>query len=832
VTDDPAARRWREIEAILDDAFERPPAERAAFVHAACAGDPDLHALVAELLAADERSLGPLERSPHADFGEPDPSAAAPNVPGYRIVRKLGEGGMGVVFEAEQESPRRSVALKLIRSGVLAGQGELRAFRREIFSLARLKHAGIATIHDAGRTPEGVQYLVMELVQGRRLDEHVASLPGPADRGGLDARLDVFLEIADAIGHAHQRGIIHRDLKPSNVMVTEAPRDSASGRPRAGVKVLDFGLARIEAADAEHSLMAMSGRILGTPAYMSPEQARGDPGALDVRTDVYSLGVMLYEMLAGRTPHDVTGRPVAEALRILTTEPPPRLRDVARGIPEDLETIVHKAIDPDPAARYAGVAAMAEDVRRFRADLPILARKPSTLYQLRKIVARHTAAFAFAATLAVLVTASAVAMFILYRAQRRATDTAELQTRKAERTLAFFQEILASADPAVAGGEELTVKELVRRSAAKVDSSFAEDADVRAAIQYTVGTMELVLGSYDQAAARLRTALATRAAAGDDNPEAIDTLEGLATAEIARGEAEAAEALARRAVEASRSVHGDTSGDVARLLGVLGGALEAGAKYAEAESTFHRALAVHDSLAAPDPAGRAGLLTNLAGVHAGRGQYEEAVAKLSEAARVQREAGLGDRPAAIMTRFNLAVRLGDLQRFQESVPILREVLEAQTRVLGPEHPHTLRTLAALGFHLAATEGWGEAEKVLADAARRTRQVNPGSPNLAVALQAQAYALGELNRHAEAEPLLRESLAIFREVLGERHPQTATLMHNLGWSLFCLGRRDEALPLLRAALEIRLELFDETHPHVKDSRDLVARAEAAGEAPDR
>ncbi|MGQ0722731.1 MAG: tetratricopeptide repeat protein [Candidatus Eiseniibacteriota bacterium] len=828
--DEVEGRRWREVEAILDGALDRPPEERSAFVDGACGADMELRGIVIELLAAGARSRGPLEGSPvaHAAFVDDfDVATVARLVPGYRIERKLGEGGMGVVFEAVQEVSRRAVAVKLIRSGPLAGEREVRAFRREIFSLARLKHPGIATIHDAGRTAQGIPFLIMELVQGRRLDEYVAGLPPVSERAGLDLRFDVYLQIADAIGHAHQRGIIHRDLKPSNVMVLEGDGDeTARGGTR--VKVLDFGLARIEMEGGERSLRTASGRVLGTPAYMSPEQARGDPDAQDIRTDVYSLGVILYEMLSGRTPHDVSGRPLTEILRIISAEAPRRLRELAPRVPEDVETIVRKAIDPDPARRYPSVAALAEDIERYRANLPILARRPSTLYQIRKIVARHTAAFAFAAVVLVLLAGFGAAMFVLYRAQVRATAVAERQTAKAERTLTFFQEILASADPKFTGGEEITVKELVGRSAAEVDSSFVEDPDVRASIQHTVGLMQGVLGSEDEAAERLHHALQTRELQGDDNAETIATLEGLASIEIRRGRPAEAEELARRALAAAERVYGEGSNDVASLLDVLGGALDAGAKYAAAESTFQRALAIYDALPAPNREDEARLLTNLANVFAGQGKYEESVKALQDAAALLQGLGLEDQPVSLISRFNLAVRLGDLKRFDESVPILRDVLETQTRVFGANHPLTLRTLSALGFHLSGTEGWAAAEAVLADAVSRTRAAMGNEHvSLAVALHAHAYALDQMERFAEAEPLLRESLSVFQRSLGERHPQSATLLHNLGYNLYKQGRRSAALRLLREAQEIRLDVLGESHPHVADSRELIAEVEAAG-----
>jgi serine/threonine protein kinase len=323
---------------------------------------------------------------------------ALPVIEGYRILSELGRGGMGVVYEAEQLEPARRVALKVVRGAQYVDATTLKLFQREIRVLARLEHPGIASLYDAGSTGSGEHYFAMELVRGTSLVQHAREL----DRR---ACLGLFLQLCAAIEFAHQHGVVHRDLKPSNVLVTAAGR----------VKVLDFGLAKITDHDvAQTSLVTEAGQIRGTLAYMSPEQARGDPSAIDLRSDVYSLGVVLYQLCTQKLPTDVFNVHIHEAARRICEEAPKRPSSIDASLRGDLETIVLKALEKDSTRRYASAAALAEDVRRFLADEVILARRPSTAYELKKLVARHTVAFALASTIFVLALGTTVWTTILY----------------------------------------------------------------------------------------------------------------------------------------------------------------------------------------------------------------------------------------------------------------------------------------------------------------------------------------------------------------------------------------------------------------------------------
>jgi len=394
---------------------------------------------------ASEPAPAALPVGPTISASAPDRHApASPRVPesiaDYRIIRLLGQGGMGVVYEAEQQSPRRRVAVKVMRQGHFVDDAHARMFHREAETLGRLKHPNIAAIYESGHTEEGHDFFAMELVQGQMLDEWLAQRPQPIRPEELELRLRLFRAICDAVNYAHQRGVIHRDLKPSNIIVTggeHAAASSSSGSSLPGVKILDFGLARITDADVQAaSILTEVGMIKGTLPYMSPEQARGQADAIDVRTDVYALGVILYEMVSGRRPYELGRSAVAEAVRIICEEPPRPLRATwggSRKLDPDVETIVGRALEKEADRRYGSAAALSDDIERYLTSQPIVARPPSRAYRTHKFVQRHRAAVAVASGLVALLAGFATTMGLLYRRSEsnlaRALE-AESQSRK------------------------------------------------------------------------------------------------------------------------------------------------------------------------------------------------------------------------------------------------------------------------------------------------------------------------------------------------------------------------------------------------------------------
>jgi WD40 repeat protein/predicted Ser/Thr protein kinase len=441
MADDGRERAW----AVFDQLADVPADQREAALRAACGDDLALRAEVQQLLALDDRLAtpegqagflqSPLRRTPCPIDAAPGPAQLPQgelifphHVGRYRVLRLLGEGGMGAVYEAEQDSPHRPVALKVIRPGRLA-PALLKRFAHEVEILGRLHHPGIAQIFEAGVAQDGQPFFAMEFVRGLPLDEYsrLRSLP-------LQARVELLARVCDAVQHAHDQGVIHRDLKPANILVEE------TGQP----KVLDFGVARATDADLLTGTgLTQTGQLLGTPNYMSPEQVTGDPAAIDHRADVYALGVILFELLAHRLPYQVANRPLAEVARLIQEQDPPRLGSIHPDLRGDVETIVAKALEKERARRYSSAADLAADLRRWLAHEPILARPSSALYQLRKFARRHKAlVVGVLSVFAALLIGTIVSLLFAWRA---AESAAVAQDKEREATAEAYRARLAAA---------------------------------------------------------------------------------------------------------------------------------------------------------------------------------------------------------------------------------------------------------------------------------------------------------------------------------------------------------------------------------------------------
>jgi tetratricopeptide (TPR) repeat protein/tRNA A-37 threonylcarbamoyl transferase component Bud32 len=786
---------WAWVHEIEDDEAERARVAAHVASCAACGTSVvEMRGLLGELGRMSDPSVFGLAAEP------PLPE----RIGEYRILRKLGAGGMGVVYEAEQESPDRRVALKVIRAGREVDALSRRMFQRELQSLARLSHAGIAVVYDAGIAGDGQAYYAMELIEGETLSEHLAAEGHEAP--DLRSRLRLFSRICDAVQHAHQRGVIHRDLKPSNIMVT---RDG-------GPKVLDFGLARITDQDVQAATMVSdTRRLMGTLQYMSPEQARGEVDAIDVRTDVYALGVVLFEMVTGRLPYDVSAKPLHKALVLICETAPPSPRSIEPAVPADVSTIALRALEKEPGRRYQTVADLAADVGRFLTNRPIEARPASWTYRFGKLVQRHILASALVTAMFVLIVSAAAGLVLQANRIADERDVARREAEKAQAVNRVMREMLSSIDPSQAQGREVTVREVFDLAARTVGDTLADQPEIEAAVRDTIGQVYNSLGAYDEADEQLSIALDMRRERHPgDHADVAETLSHLSETRFEQTDYEDAEAMVREALAMREVLFGETHPAVASSLHDLGAILWRTGDVDQGERLLREALAMRRETLPPDHSDVAATAVTLGWLLQEQQQLDEAEQMLRDALAVH-EAKLGrEHPLIAATLNNLAMVLRDKNQFDEAEALFDEAIEINLRVHGEPHPVVASNLSNLGQLLLFKGELERAKEILERALAMDRAVFGDShPNVAISLSNLAVAAYRMSDMAGAERLFAEALAIKRAVYGENHPEVAADLNNLAVVSQRAGELDRARDYLGDALAVNRTLHGRKHPDV-------------------
>jgi serine/threonine protein kinase/tetratricopeptide (TPR) repeat protein len=756
------------------------------------------------------------------------PIEAVESIGGYRILGVLGEGGMGVVYEAEQHSPQRRVALKVMRRGHAVDEVHARMFHHEAQTLARLRHPKIAAIHESGHTVDGHDFFAMELVPGDTLASWLENRSASLTASEVRTRLRLFHSICEPVHYAHQRGVIHRDLKPANVMVTDDRANRLSGDEAVfnGVKILDFGLARIADPDMEAAtLLSEVGVIRGTLPYMSPEQTRSDVDAVDVRTDVYALGVILYEMVTGRRPYDLDSSSLVDAVRVICEEPPLPLNvasDHGITLDRDLETIVGKALAKEPDQRYGSVSDLADDIERYLDARPILARRPSASYRAKKFVQRHRAGVAAAALVVAAIVVGIIGISVGLVRAKSAEAHARREAATSAKVSQFLADMLASVDAQQVGrlllndleqrvadaatargipsetaiedfraltrnisgtdaGRRLVDDAILSRAGIAVSERFGDEPGVGGHLEHTLAETYERFGLYEPALSHAHRAAEIRESAfGSEDPKALQSQALIGLLQYRQGRYEEAEELLESIFMRQRSVLGDDHPDVfwsaVRWSWVL---IEDGL-YEDAEKLLTEILERQRRLLGDEHRDTATTMNSLAVVYTDQQRYAEAQALHSEVLAIRSRVLGSTDPDTLKSMTNLAILSYYQGRLDDAAALFQDVLDIQTETLGPDHPVTLGS----------------------------------TNNLAVIYERQ----GRLD---EAQRLHEQALETKTRVLGRDHPETLSSQYNLAIVLTAQGRLDEAEDLHRKTFELRRETLGRDNPQTLDSLCAVA-----------
>jgi serine/threonine-protein kinase len=772
---------------------------------------------------------------------------AVPRVGPYRLVREVGRGGMGSVYLAERDDDhyRQQVAVKILRRGLDTDE-LVRRFVAERQILATLQHPHIARLFDGGVTSDGRPYYVMEYVDGEHLDVY-------CDRRQLsiDARLALFCLVVRAVQHAHRNLVVHRDLKPSNVLVT------ADGE----VKLVDFGIAKLLDPDASPDVVPLTrtGLRLMTPEYASPEQMRG--ACITTATDVYGLGLVLYELLSGRRPHRLRGRSASEAERIILTEEPPRpsaavmqseevqwdgvpvhitpeqiaaarglhAERLCRKLRGDLDRIVLCALRKEPDRRYQSAAQLADDIERYLKGKPVAARGDSVAYRARKFAIRHVWGAAASVSFVLLLAGYAATVTMQAREVRAALDQARLEAEKAEQVTAFTMGLFETGGPSTLQTDSMTVRDLLSRGVERAERLGGQPA-TQAQLFDVVGRVYQNLGEYGKAQPFLERALELRRhTLGARHPATAESLDHLAGLLLARGRYSAAESLYRDALALQRAVLGEPHAKIARTLAGLGSLLQERGDYVGAERLAREALEMRRTLYGPEHPEVAQSLGSLAFTLQLQGRYGEAEPLFRDVLAMRRHLFGDEHPEVATAMSNLGLLLVQRGQLAPAESLYQASLALRRRLLGNEHPDVAASIGLLGVLLRREGDIAGAESTYhAAIALARRSLGAEHPNLAHSLNGLALVLRDKGDLRGADSLFHEVLAIRRRVLGDEHPAIATSLFQIGVVRQEEGDVPAAESLLLQSLQMRRKLLGDAHPQVAESaRQLVLLYERSG-----
>jgi eukaryotic-like serine/threonine-protein kinase len=849
-------QNWEKIKALFQEALELGSSARSAFLADKC-GDPEIRTEVERLLAEHTEASGFLSTPvfydlplggdvppeehrefPHGGSLEPTTTidmceTTATVIGRYHLLQKIGEGGMGEVWQAEQKEPmRRRVALKLIRTGLNTHEAMAR-FESERQALAMMEHPTIAKVFDAGATLQGAPYFVMEYVAGIPITDYCDK-----HRLSTSERLELFAHVCEGVQHAHQKAIIHRDLKPSNILVTEV-----DGKPVP--KIIDFGLAKAMAQKlTADTIFTRVGALIGTPEYMSPEQASSAGEDIDTRTDVYSLGIIFYELLAGVPPIDSRKIAFEEFLRRLREEDPPKPstrfstqdpatstevarkrqtepQALAKQLRGELDSIALKALEKERPRRYASASEFAADIKRYLNHEAVLAVAPSLGYRVRKFARRYRVALATAGTVVLVL---AVAAVVSIRQSIRANREAALATQEAavaEAVNDFLQnDLLAQAGASAQSGPttkpdpDLKVRTALDRAAERIEGKFAKQPEVEASIRDTMGQAYTDLGLYPEARKQLERAMELRRQVlGAEDARTLKSIVRIGSVALLQGRYAEAEALESHAWEAQHRTLGPEHPDTLTSMNHLAAVYTSEGKYAQAEALYTRTLEIQKRVLGPEHPDTLLSMSKLAWVYGDEGKYPQAEALDVQTLEIQKRVLGPEHPDTLTSMNNLAWVYLTEGKYRQAEVLLSQTVEIRKQILGPEHSSTLTSMTSLANVYRIEGKYAQAEVLLSQTLEiQKRVLGPEHPNTLSSMSNLALACENQGNYVRAEGLDVQTLEIRKRVLGPEHPDTLESMNNLANVYVHEAKYAESEALYTQTLEIQKRRLGPEHPY--------------------
>jgi serine/threonine-protein kinase len=831
----------RSLDQIVREAQTMPPGEQLRFIREACASDDvPYESAMAQLHSRQEW----FDDGEALEDDAPPPDPAGELIGPYRIVSSLGRGGMGEVFLAERADDqfRQQVAIKVVRRGLLSRHVQSR-LRQERQILASLEHPNIARLYGGGATSDGTPYIVMEYVEGEPIDTY-------CDKHALtiEERLRLFMTICSAVHRAHQNLIVHRDLKPSNILVT----------PQGVPKLLDFGIAKmLDDRETMHTMAITQADVrVMTPDHASPEQIRGE--IISTASDVYVLGVLLYELLSGYKPFTLRGNRLAELERAICEDTPltlsaaiaaarmsrdsgieeiaaqrsvsvPKLR---RELSGDLENIVTMAMRKEPERRYSSVEQFAGDIENFLSDKPVLARADAWTYRTGKFIRRHAVVVALSAAFVALLIGFTATTLVQSRRIKHERDVAQAErTRaqeersRAEAVASFLVDSFKLADPSKSRGKEVTAREILDRGATRITRELSSQPALQATLLDTIGNVYLGLGQADDAQPLIEQALSIRRALAPESDDVAASLYSLNQVHEMNGNLAASETLARQNLALNRKLTGESSVPTAHSHCSLGHILKLKGEMAAAEQSFETCLQIRVARLGRDNELVARPLDNLARIAQDRSDYVRAESLLREALQIARNALGDDHPRYIQYLKHLAETMYDKGDLRAAEDLAGQVIELDRRVLGPEHPETIDAMSLMGVFLLETGRLDEAQDILQRVLELDRKVRPNHSYVGNDLENLGRLAFKRQRFDAAETHLRDALVIYERTYPPGSGFIATAWTLLGRSLLAQQRAKEAEVALQKAIDSWRIEYDLGNPSYAMARASLGRARA-------